>query len=374
MTRRYLDHNATAPVRPEAAAAAAEAMASVGNASSVHAEGRAARAIVESAREGVARLVNAPPDGVVFTSGGTEAVHAALHGAVGAGLADRLLVSAIEHVAVAANAGTTGAPVETIPVQTNGLVDLDALADTAARAGSFVCCLMLANNETGAIQPVAEAAAIVHEAGGLLFVDAAQAVGKIHVDFAALGADMMSLTGHKFGAPIGAGALVQRTDLSLAPVFGGGGHERGRRAGTQNAPALAGLAVACRLADDAIARSDEIAALRDDAESAVLSAGAKVWAGDVPRLPGTLCFSAPGFSGETQMMAMDLAGIAVSSGSACSSGKAAASHVLKAMGASDDEARSSVRVSFGWSSSDDDAAAFRREWPAAYDRARARAA
>ncbi len=375
MIRHYLDHNATAPARPEAIDAVARAMAATGNASSVHAEGRAAHALVEEGREAVRRLVNAPVNGVIFTSGGTESIHYAINGVKNL---QRLFVSAIEHPAVIATAEATSLPVETIPVRSSGVADLDWLRDRLAdydleRDGAFLVCLMLANNETGVIQPAAEAGKITHEAGGLIFVDAAQAVGKIPVNFVMLGADMMSLTGHKFGGPLGVGALIVGPNLPLAPVMRGGGHEMNRRAGTSNAPAIAGLGAACDVAAD-FARADEIARLRDQIETAVVAAGAHIWGADAERLPGTLCFSAPGFSAETQLMSMDLAGVAVSSGSACSSGKVKASHVLAAMGADEAQAMSALRVSLGWNSSQENADAFIAAWCAAYERVKARAA
>ena len=377
MTRFYLDHNATAPVRPEVAAAVAGAMAVVGNASSVHAEGRSAHGRVEAAREAVRALVNGPANGVIFTSGGTEAIHFALNGA--AKRITRIFVSAIEHAAVVANAEATGLPVETVPATADGLVDLEWLKArlrtwNADRDGVFLTCLMAANNETGVIQPIGDAANIVHDAGGLLFVDAAQAAGKIPVNFVMSGADMMSLTGHKFGGPLGVGALVVQPNLPLEPVFRGGGHELNRRAGTTNAPAIVGFGVSCELASQSLARAGEIAALRDRIEREVIAAGGRVWGAGAERLPGTLCFSAPGFSAETQLMALDLAGVAVSSGSACSSGKVKASHVLAAMGASEDEAKSAVRVSLGWNSTDKDADAFIQSWRPAYQRIKERAA
>ena len=377
MMRHYLDHNATAPARPEVIDEVARVMALPGNASSVHGEGRAVHAIVEDAREEVRRLVNAPVNGVVFTSGGTEAIHYALNGSTGS--IRRVFVSAIEHVAVAANAHAAGIDVETLPALPSGIVDLDwlkaRLADyDVSRDGNFLVCLMLANNETGVIQPVSEAATITHDAGGLLFCDAAQAVGKVPVNFVMLGADMLGLTGHKFGGPIGVGALVAGPNLPLVPVFHGGGHEMNRRAGTTNCAAIAGLGKACALSDDSLARSAEIAALRDKIQTAVADAGAIVWGGTEQRLPGTLCFSAPGFSAETQVMSMDLAGIAISSGSACSSGKVNASHVLKAMGASDDQALTAIRVSLGWNSTEEDVAAFIDAWCPTYERIKARAA
>lgn len=378
-TRVYLDHNATSPVRPEVIAAVAQAMAHVGNSSSVHAEGRAARATVEEAREKLRALVNAPVNGVIFTSGGTEAIHYALHGLARNGTIRRIFVSAIEHAAVPSNAATSGLPVETIPARADGIVDLDWLRERlsgydAKRDGGFLVCLMLANNETGAVQPAATAADISHEAGGLLFVDAAQSVGKIAVNFFTLGADLMAVTAHKFGGPIGVGALIAGPNLPLDPVMRGGGHEMNRRAGTSNAPAIAGLGVAADLARDSLAKASFLASLRDRMQQAAAASGATIWARDVARLPGTLSLSAPGFSSQTQLMALDLAGIAISSGSACSSGKTKPSHVLLAMGADETLAGCGIRVSLGWNSTEADAEAFMREWPAAYARVKTRAA
>jgi len=379
MKRHYLDHNATTPLRPEVIEAVTGAMRVEGNSSSVHAEGRAAHKIVEDAREELRALVNAPVNGVIFTSGGTESIHYALHGSLKPHNIKRIFVSAIEHAAVSANAAVTGAEIDTIPAKPSGVVDLDWLKTRlasydAGRDGAFLVCLMLANNETGVIQPVAEAAAITHDAGGLLFCDAAQAAGKIPVNFVMLGADMMAVTGHKFGGPIGVGALIVSPNLPLEPVMRGGGHEMNRRAGTSNIPGLAGLGEACALAGEVIARRQDIAALRDRMQDAVEAAGAKIWGGSEERLPGTLCLSAGGFSGQTQLMALDLAGVAVSAGSACSSGKTKPSHVLTAMDASEEEATSSIRVSLGWNSTEEDVEAFIREWPAAYARIKKRAA
>ncbi|MEM8771687.1 MAG: cysteine desulfurase family protein [Pseudomonadota bacterium] len=379
MTRHYLDHNATAPLRPEVIDAVADEMRYDGNSLSVHEEGRRARKIVEDAREALRALVNAPVNGVIFTSGGTESIHYALHGAMDPHNIKRIFVSALEHAAVPANAAITGAVIEMIPALASGLVDLawlrDRLADySLERDGSFLVCLMFANNETGVIQPVREAADIVHNAGGLLFCDAAQAAGKIPVNFVMSGADMMAVTGHKFGGPIGVGALIAGPNLPLEPIFRGGGHEENRRAGTHNVPAIAGLGVACKMAGESLARADEIAALRDKMQAAAVAAGATAWGAVEARLPGTLCLSAPGFSRETQMMAMDLAGVAISGGTACSSGKSKPSATLLAMGASEDQASNAIRVSLGWNSTEDDAEAFIREWPKAYDRIKARAA
>lgn len=379
MKRHYLDYNATCPVRPEVIDAVASSMRLIGNSSSVHAEGRAARALVEESREKLRGLVNAPVNGVIFTSGGTEAIHYALNGLVGNGSVRRIFASAVEHAAVPANAACCDVPVETIPARPSGVADLDWLRDRLKsydleRDGGFLICLMFANNETGVIQPVREAADIAHEKGGLLFSDAAQAVGKIPVNFVMSGADLMAVTAHKFGGPIGIGALIAGPNLPLEPVMRGGGHENNRRAGTHNVPAIAGLGAACALAPECIARGSDIAALRDLMQAAAEEAGAVIWGKNENRLPGTLSLSAAGFSSQTQLMAMDLAGIAISSGSACSSGKTKPSHVLTAMGAPESLAACGIRVSLGWSSTEDDADAFCNEWPAAYARVKARAA
>ena len=372
MSRHYLDHNATAPLRPEVIDAVTTAMAQDGNSLSVHEEGRQARKALEEARNQLRKLVNAPVNGIIFTSGGTEAIHLGLHGLVKAHGISKIFVSAIEHSAVLMNAETTGASVEIIPVTQDGVVDLNWFAQRLREGdvedSPFLVCLMAANNETGVIQPIREAADITHAAGGLLFCDGAQAVGKIPVNFLMLGADAMSLTGHKFGGPVGAGALVVGPNLPLSPVMRGGGHEENRRAGTHNVPAIVGLGVAAQLAHKTLQRSDEIRTLRDNIEVCVKQAGANVWGGDAERLPGTLCLSADGFSSATQVMAMDLAGISISAGSACSSGKTKASHVLVAMGASEETANNAVRVSLGWNSTQSDAQAFIHAWPLAYER------
>jgi cysteine desulfurase len=379
MTRHYLDHNATAPIRPEAIAIVAEIMARDGNSLSVHEEGRRAHKTLEDAREQVRALINAPVNGVIFTGGGTESIHYALNGVMKPHNIKRFFISAIEHSAVAANAAATGAEIETIPALASGAADLGWLRARlkdydVSRDGGLMASLMFANNETGVVQPVREAAGIVHDAGGLLFCDAAQAVGKVPVNFLMSGADIMAFTGHKFGGPVGVGALVAGPNLALEPVMRGGGHEQNRRAGTHNVASIAGLGLACELAAKSLARAGEIAALRDRMQDAAVAAGAKIWGANAERLPGTLCLSAPGFSGATQLMTMDLAGIAISAGSACSSGKTKPSHVLLAMGASEEEATSAIRVSLGWNSDAEDAGAFIREWPKAYARIKARAA
>lgn len=377
--RHYLDYNATCPVKPEVIDVVCETMRCIGNSSSVHAEGRRARALVEDARETIREFFNAPVNGVIFTSGGTESIHYALNGAVRAGLARRIFVSAIEHAAAPANASLAGVPVETIPATPAGTVDLDWLSarldrHDEARDGGFIAAIMLANNETGVIQPVAEASAIIHAKGGILFVDAAQGAGKIPVNFVMSGADMMAITAHKFGGPVGVGALLVGPNLALEPQMRGGGHEHNRRAGTHNIPAICGLAKACELARDHEIAAPRLAAMRGRLQQAAADAGAVIWGASAARLPGTLSFSAHGFSSQTQLMAMDIAGIAISSGSACSSGKTKPSHVLSAMGAGDDLASCGVRVSIGWGTTQDDIDAFCTAWPEAYRRVKERAA
>jgi cysteine desulfurase len=346
----YLDHNATTPVRPAAAASVAAALARPGNPSSVHAAGRAARLQLERAREQVAALVGASPEEVVFTGGGTEANNLALRGT-----GRPVVVSAIEHDSVLA---AVEAP-RVAPVTPSGTVDLAALA--AAMPEGALVALMLANNETGVIQPVAEAAALVHARGGLLHVDAAQAAGKIPIDMRALGADFMTLSAHKLGGPQGVGALVARADL--ASQQRGGGQERGRRAGTENLPGIAGFGAAAADLDD----YGRLAALRDAVEAA-LASEAVFFGREAPRLPTTTCLALPGVPSETQVIALDLAGVMVSAGAACSSGKVRPSHVLGAMGVGAELAASAIRVSFGWTSSEADVDAFLRAWRQMRDR------
>ncbi len=361
----YLDYNATAPVRPEAAAAIAEALGRVGNPSSVHKVGRAARAAVENARARVAGLVGSKPSEVVFTSGGSEANMAALTRTGAA----RLIVSAVEHDSVTETAAGSGLPVETVPVDDNGLVDLAALerllAD-APRDGLTLVSLMLANNETGVIEPVAAAASIARRHGARLHCDAVQAAGKIPVDFNDLDVDYLTLSAHKLGGPQGIGALVVREVCALTPMVRGGGQEQGRRSGTENVPGIVGFGVAAALAGslegNSVLRDAWEARVRAAApEAIILSAGAA-------RLPNTSCVALPGIGSETQVMALDLAGIGVSAGSACSSGKVKASRVLAAMGFDKDIAGSAIRVSLGWATTAEDMDRLFAAWEALRER------
>jgi cysteine desulfurase len=367
----YLDHNATTPVRPEAAEAVVAALALTGNPSSVHRHGRMARRLVEDARERVAALVGAEVAEVVFTGGGTEANALAVRGAG----RSRVLVSSIEHVSVL-DAFESAEP---IPVDGDGIVDLDALeAMLAAEDVPALVSVMLANNETGVVQPVAAVAALARRYGALAHCDAVQAPGRIVVDMKALGVHMMSLSAHKIGGPAGAGALIVADEVPLAATVRGGGQERRRRAGTENVPGIAGFAAAAEAAG-AVEDAARMARLRDRLERGVreLVPATKIFGSGVPRLPNTSCFAMPGVASEVQVMALDLGGIAVSAGSACSSGKVAPSHVLRAMTADDECAACALRVSFGRTNIDQDVDRFLEVWGRLYARlgsaARARA-
>ncbi len=367
--RLYLDYNATAPLRPEARAAMEGALGSVGNASSVHAEGRAAHAKLEAARDAVARLVGGDPKLVTFTSGGTEANNTVLTpewSRAGEALsADVVLVGASEHPSVLAGGRFPPERIKTIPVDGEGIVDLDALPQMLAEIdGRALVSVMLANNETGAIQPVSEVAAIAHAMGAIVHTDAVQAAGRIAIDIGALGVDVLTLSAHKIGGPQGAGAIVRANeDLRFAPLLSGGGQERRSRAGTENVAAVAGFGAAARAARADLGKAAEWSEWRDGIAAIVTAGGsAKVFSAGVERLPQTLCFAVAGLSAETLVIALDLAGVAVSSGSACSSGKVAPSHVLAAMGVPADLARGAIRVSLGWQSARNDLDLFATAW------------
>jgi cysteine desulfurase len=370
----YLDHNATTRVRPEAVAAITHVLEHVGNPSSIHAAGRAARAAMEQARADVAALIAAPPSTVVFTSGGTEANALAIESAVAAG-AKRLIVSAIEHDSVQETSRALGVAVEVLPVDASGVADLAWLAERLGRwdaaDGKPFVALMLANNETGVIQPVVEAAEIVRAADGWLHVDAVQAAGKIAVDSRALGADTLSVSAHKIGGPQGVGALTFGPRATLFRRQHGGGQERGRRGGTENLPGIAGFGAAAREALAGLESYQGKASLRDAAAERLRAAGSVVMGEAAPRLPNTLCIAAPGYTADLQVMALDLAGVMISAGAACSSGKVKASPVLAAMGQGD-LAACAVRVSGGWDTTQADWNRFTEAWLEAHARHAAR--
>lgn len=366
--RIYLDWNATAPLRPEARDAMMAALDTCGNPSSVHAEGRRSRMLVERARLAVANAVGATPQQVIFTSGGTEANVLALQPELRGAVSPphrRLLVSAVEHASVLAGGHFPERQVGIIPVTPSGLLDLEALRGLLDGQPPALVSVMLANNETGAIQPIGAIAELVHQAGGLLHVDAVQALGKILIDFKELRVDLLTISGHKIGGPKGVGVLILADGVAgFAASIRGGGQEKGRRAGTENVPGIAGFgaAVAASMAN----LSDDISHMRRLQQRLELGIGevpgAIIFCADLPRLPNTTLFTAPGLRAETAVIGFDLEGVALSSGSACSSGKVMASHVLTAMGLPPQLARGGIRVSLGWSTTDSDVDRFVQAW------------
>ena len=370
-SRIYLDYNATSVVRHEAEAAVVAALRLGGNASSVHATGRAARAMIEEAREAVAALAGARPQDIVFTSGGSEANALAIESAVRAG-SRRLILGATEHASVLDTAAASGAAVELWPVDSNGVADLDWLAGRLkawpGEEGRPFVAVMAANNETGVIQPLREISILVHDASGWLHVDAVQATGKIPID--AIPADTIAISAHKIGGPQGSGALIVACDVELTRRAFGGGQERGRRGGTENLSGIAGFGAAAK----AVAASGPVnqVAWRDAAADRLKAeAGVTVLGEAAPRLPNTLCFATPGFASDLQVIALDLAGVMVSAGAACSSGKVKSSHVVEAMGHGDLGA-CSLRVSGGWATIEADWRRFTDAWLEAYSRHAAR--
>ncbi|MBX9931186.1 MAG: cysteine desulfurase [Methylobacterium sp.] len=364
--RAYLDHNASSPVHPDVAAAMARALSLHGNPSSIHAEGRAARAALEEARAAVAALVAATPENVVFTSGGTEAANAALSGALvrrGGARPTRLLLGATEHPCVMAGHRFAPDCVTVIPVDAAGVLRLDVLAEALVQTcgEDVLVSVQAANNETGVVQPLPEIVALSRRHGrALVHSDAVQAIGKIPVDMGALGLDALTLSGHKFAGPKGTGAIVLAEGVGFdAPLLRGGGQERRQRGGTENLPGLVGLGAAAGLAAERV-RAGIDAGLRDPVEAHLraIAPDVVVFGEGAPRLPNTLHFAVPGLAAETALIAFDLAGIAVSSGSACASGKVARSPVLAAMGVSPALAAGAIRVSFGWNSGESDATRF----------------
>jgi cysteine desulfurase len=358
--RVYLDWNATTPLRPEARVAMEAAWDLSGNPSSVHAEGRHARRLVEEARAALAGAVGALARNIVFTSGGTEANALALARGLrrGSGAAvERLLVTAVEHASVLAGGRFRPEAIRSIGVTRSGVLDLNHLRAALEGGPPALVSVMLANNETGALQPVAETSEIVHAAGGVLHVDAIQALGKIPVDIQALQADLLTVSAHKIGGPKGVGAVIVADGLSgLEPLLRGGGQELGRRAGTENVTGIAGFGAAVRASMGALDRdATRLEDLRNRLERGLKQReGTIVFSEDTKRLSNTTLFTTPGLKAETAVIGFDLAGIAVSSGSACSSGKVQPSHVLEAMGFGPELAQGAVRLSLGWSTSSAD--------------------
>jgi cysteine desulfurase len=362
LVRSYLDHNAGAPLRPEVAAAMVSAFAVTGNPSSVHAEGRRARALVEQARAQVAALVGAAPENVVFTSGGTEANNLGL----ASGLSEdgaRLLVSPTEHPAVLMGTRAPQVQVERLAVDGAGVVVLGALEATLARgSGPALVAIQVANNETGVVQPLREAAELARRYGARLHTDAVQAAGRVHVDIGALGVDSLALSAHKLGGPTGVGALIVAEGRELGTrLVSGGGQERGRRGGTENVAGIVGFGLAAEIAaGDLAGEAVRFERLRTALEGGIrqIAPEAVIFGEGRERLPNTVCFAIRGLKAETTLIALDLDGVAVSSGAACSSGKVRRSHVLEAMGVAPELAEGAIRVSLGWNSTDADVARF----------------
>lgn len=360
----YFDHNATTPVRAEVADAMAGALVLGGNASSVHGAGRQARQLVEEAREIIAELVGASPAQIVFTSGGTEANNLVLRGTE----CDHILVSAVEHNSVLDAADN----IEIVPVDGNGVIDLTALTSRLSEIdGQVLISVMLANNETGVIEPIAEIVRIAKEHGALVHTDAIQALGKVNVDWGDLGVDFISLSAHKIGGPQGVGAIVINEEIPLKPILRGGGQERSRRAGTENVPGIVGFGAAAKLIAGELDQISKTQDLRDRMEASIKAkcSDAVIFGESIDRLPNTSCVSMPGVTSETQVMKFDLEDYMVSAGSACSSGKVQASHVLKAMGVDEETASTAIRISLGFGNNSNDVDAFVSQWEKIYARA-----
>jgi cysteine desulfurase len=376
--RVYLDHNATSPLRPAAQAALVEALSQPGNPSSVHAQGRASRGLVEGAREQIAKLVGAPARCVTFTSGATEANAQALSPEIeiaGATVGlQTLLVSAVDHPSVRAGGRFHGQSIETIPVDRDGVVDLAALESKLAlhRSGGrrVLASVMAANNETGVIQPIADIARLVHEADGLMHSDAVQVAGRVPFAIVPSGADLISISSHKLGGPQGVGALIARDEsVRVTPLLRGGGQERSARAGTENVAAIAGFGVAADQARIALESEERrLVGLRDAAEAGIRSVapGSIVIGAGAKRLPNTICFAVPGIAAETAIIAFDLEGVSLSAGSACSSGKVGPSEALQAMKVGPEIARGAMRLSIGWDTNESDITRFLEVWKRVY--------
>ncbi|SFZ82688.1 cysteine desulfurase [Devosia enhydra] len=360
---RYLDHNASAPLLPEARDAMLEALSLVGNPSSVHAHGRAQRALLEAARDAVAALAGARRQEVVFTGSATEAIAQAVIGGARAFGVHRLVVGAGEHAAVHAAVAATGLPVTTMGLDAFGVLRIEdlvaALAAADAAGETLLVCVQAANNETGVIQPMAEIERRVGPTRHVLFVDAVQAFGRVPLDFGASATDMMAVSGHKIGAPAGIGALLVKSHCDGVRLIPGGGQEQGRRGGTEAVALIAAFGAAAKAFPGRHGAAG-LEALGERLECGImaLAPDAVIFGQGAPRNLGVVNFAVPGVASSVAMMGLDLAGVSVSSGSACSSGKVAPSHVLAAMGIGRDIAGSALRVSLGWSSTQDDVDAF----------------
>ena len=356
----YLDYNASAPMRPEVLDVVTNILAAPHNASSVHSYGREGRRIIEQARSDIAAIINVPPAQLIFNSGATEANNTVLHHFAG----EKIAVCAASHLSIL----DAAEHLVHIPVDENGLTDLTALEDILKTEAPALVSIMLVNNETGAIQPVTNISALAKRHGALVHCDAVQAIGRIPVDINALGVDFISLSAHKIGGPQGVGALALGLCGITPTMLRGGGQEKSARAGTENVAGIAGFGEAAKRAD--MDQYQSLQKMRDDLETqlSAISPEIIIHAKNAPRVAGTSMFSLPGISSETLLMALDLEGIALSNGSACSSGTVKASHVLLAMGASEDVASSALRLSMGWNTTPSDIEHFIESWSKIYER------
>lgn len=368
----YLDYNASGLIRPEVLEAVNAALVDGGNPSAIHALGRKARARIETARAQVASLVGADGTAVIFSSGGTESNGQGLASAFAAGC-DRLIVGATEHPCILEAAVASGKPVKMLPVDANGVISLGKLSELLRAPGKAVVAIHHANNESGVIQPIADAARLVREAGGWLHVDAVQSAGKIPVDMRALGADSLTLSAHKLGGPQGVGALVLGDGRYAVPIIHGAGQERGMRGGTENVAGIAGFGVAAQSSLRDLSLAEAHRPWRDAAERAVGEAGAVIIGAGADRLPNTLFMAVADWDSPQQIITLDLAGIMASGGSACSSGKTKPSRAILATGRTD-LAVGGVRVSGGWTTTENDWIRFATTWTEAYARQRDRIA
>ncbi len=369
MTSAYLDYNASAPLRSEARDAMGAALSVSANASSVHGPGRAARAVVETARDKIAAFVGANSSEVIFTSGATESNNWIMTG----GAWGRIILSPIEHESIYVPAHNSSARVDEIDVSQDGVADVGQIADLTFLSnvnlangdlGQTAITLQIANNETGALQPVAETAAFAREHGFFMHTDAVQGAGRVPLNFHALGVHAMSLSAHKIGGPKGVGALVLKDHVALPAFIQGGGQERRRRAGTENVAAIAGFGAAAEAAGRDLKTIERIAGLRQELEVGLkgIDPGIKILSADAPRLANTTCFATPGTQAETMLINLDLAGIAVSSGAACSSGKVGVSRALEAMRVPEDLAQSAIRISIGHATTENEIMHFLKTW------------
>lgn len=343
-SRIYLDYNATSLIRNEVIISFEEIIKNYGNPSSVHSEGRRANMLINNSRQNLAELINSKTRNIVFTSGGTEAIDIALNQS-----SDRILINPTEHIAVHDTAEKSYSDIEEIKINSDGVIDLDNLEKLMKKKPCTVA-VMMANNETGVVQPIKKISKIVHDYGGIIFCDAIQALGKLEVDFDDLDVDIMSISSHKIGGISGTGAIIFKSEIEIKPRIFGGGQEFNIRGGTQNVLGISAFGEAAKVSHFNEEEDKRIKQLRDEFERRVTEIGAEIFSKSEKRLSNTSYFAFKEIKAETMIMKLDLGGFSVSSGSACSSGKVSESHVLRAMGVKPDLRQNAIRVSLGWGS------------------------